>query len=229
MTSDDRVNQPESLTLPRNTPEALLIKAATPMNETQTQAFGDRLAKGFNPVSRMQPTTQDTLSPDIEFQTPDGAPSGGKPLAETLYQWLAESLTEHFGTSPRAFANLALGVFGHPPFSNDQLRTVFEAFAIAYERMVIVRSGIQQSEIPVKDTDGVTIEMASAFPGRTLERLERLNDLSKRKPQDAAIFRLAEFAGCTPEEIATYLNLDLPVTELRDRLIDLRYDIYHVN
>ena len=180
-----------------------LRQMATPLTTDELAALRAKLESGWNPLAGRPKGPRPRLSPlDDDESTRDWS------LADDIFSWIDETLSKYLNRLPRALCDVAIQKFIQTPCSSDELLAFLHTFAEAYERALYKR--IEQQTPPLtaaKQTTTTSLGLACQARGVVKLRLERLVELSKKQPQHAEIFRLSEFAGCNPRELAGYLGM----------------------
>lgn len=206
-------------------PLSNLERISQPLSGDRLEAFASRLNRGWNAVRRQPPDAKvtTTVSP-VAPQYPLERAEVEMELADDLYLWIGETLDTHINNSPRQYADAAVHEFLNVPCSDEDLLEFLRAFAAAYERMIRNRLEITNSPLfSEQPTDRTTIGMVSVQRKRMTIRMSRLTALHQNNPDGADLFRLSEFAGCTADELARYLNQ--PSDEVQQQIDDRWYDI----
>lgn len=198
-----------------------LSLTSAPMSSQELVAFVAKLRSGWKAVQRKNPAPSTTSTAGTSSQGTDKSETS---VVDALTNWIGTTLDDHINKTARQHADVALQEFLDIPAQKEDLLAFIRYFAEAYERTIRERISIGQSAIASSiNSDRTTIGMASAMREQVALRLSRLDRMRSESPQDAELFRLSEFGGCSADELASYFELEPGVVDQRIR--DLWFDI----
>ena len=186
-----------------------------PMSDEARSKFGQR-RRTLADIRQIKIAHRQEASPQVDDDEDD--------LVSEVYRWLGVEFWQR-SKPPRIWASAALREFLCPPCSREELVEFMTAFAHAYFRLLETRlevacvQGLSADAVlsspssSGKVEDAISLEFAGVNPVLFANRLSRVRILLDERPMDMNNFMLYEFAGCSVDEIARYLNQSTDVVK----------------